>query len=241
MVPKLLKTAPERNMNKLFLGRLQILSHTFHFIFNDHKVSHPVQQQILLCRNSNRNWQNPVRSKSYIQNSLLCDKDLMTTGNHVKSCDKRARLHPPETNSMTESAPGKWQIVQAKRNKPSGEVKKKTQQGLIWGLKHKIRNSSTRISSDVCGEEKIILFLSNNSKSLLLCAGYRTQKEGFLWAEQKFVTGRERKAKRASSHFSGDRSTKGKGLLQLFPAHTQTHKKTIWLINELPLTALLWF
>lgn len=62
----------------------------------------------------------------------------------------------------------------------------------------------------------IILFLSNNSKSLLLCAGYRTQKEGFLWAEQKFVTGRERKAK--SSHFSGDRSTEGKGLLQLFPA-----------------------
>lgn len=48
----------------------------------------------------------------------------MITGNHVKSCDKQARLHPPETNSMTESAPGKWQIIQAKQNKPSGEIKK---------------------------------------------------------------------------------------------------------------------
>lgn len=57
-------------------------------------------------------------------NSLLCDKDLMITGNPVKSCDKRAHLHPLKTQSMTESALGKWQIVQAKQNKPSGEVKK---------------------------------------------------------------------------------------------------------------------
>lgn len=63
----------------------------------------------------------------------------MTTGNHAKSSDKRARLHPPETNSMTESAPGKWQIVQAKRNKPSGEVKKNNKVSFeVWKIKLEI-------------------------------------------------------------------------------------------------------
>lgn len=54
-----------------------------------------------------------LHSKSYSvtveqrANSLLCDRDLMITGNHVKSCDKRARLHLPETWLRMHRANGK--------------------------------------------------------------------------------------------------------------------------------------
>lgn len=77
-------------------------------------------------------------------------------------------------------------------------------------------------------EKKIILFLSNNSKSLLLCAGYIPQKEGFLWAEQRFVTGRERKAKRASSCFSGERAQRVKVSYNCFLPNGEIQKNEVY-------------
>lgn len=88
---------------------------------------------------------------------------------------------------------------------------------------------------------KNTLFLCAVLTSHLLGAGHTSQKrEGpSYWLNRELVTGRERKAKRMSSVFSGGRAEReqGKGLSQLFPAQCGGKKDNLRMKSRHPLSS----